>query len=156
LTLSKKILELNNAGANQRTLTDLVCLSPNLLTEPVYSGRDADISGTIQLEQSNGQVIISQTPMKAFEMRYFHSAKHFMNTFASDIPIYQISMSETPAVGIIKGAVDGYVTFKGNEYIKIVPGTKFNNNTSLAVDVKVVAWRVQHLCLKDRRADVIR
>lgn len=140
-----------------RKLTDLVTLSPaSTNAAQIYNGDDAQFSGTIQLEQANGQVIVSQSPMKAFEMRYLHSAKHFMNTFANDVALYQISMSETPAVSIIKGAVDGYVNFKGNEYIKLFTGPNFNGGAALSADIKVVAWRVQHLCLKDRKADVIR
>jgi len=142
-----------------RKLTDLVTLSPSTSSAThLYNGPDTSLNGTIQLEQSNGQVIISQSAMKAFEMRYMHTAKHFMNTFTNDIALYQISFSETPAVGIIKGNIDGYVNFNGNEYIKLTPSGQFNSPSlaALSVEVKVVAWRVQHLCLKDRKADVIR
>jgi hypothetical protein len=140
--------------SSNRLLTDLVTLAPGVANAGLqYNGQDTSLDGTIQLEHSNGQVILSQTPMKLFEMRYMHGAKHFMNTMANDIAIYQMSMSETPAVAILKGQVDGYVDFKATEYLKIVPSPQFIAQT---VDIKVVAWRVQHLCLKDRKADVIR
>ncbi len=115
-------------------------------------GQDQSSVGLVTFTDASNKSLYSPSGFKPWDLRYGQYSKSMENELCNTEAIYTLPFCESPQAAILKGAVDGFVKFEANEYLRIRPSDGWVSGTYRIV---VVAWKVKHIEIDKRTARVI-